>query len=169
VTKAVIDSSSLIYLTYLDLTLKLSQFFDVVLVPDIVEKEVNRKHRFRYRMKSFYESGVFKRCVVSNEWNRRLLQYDQGIDAGEAEAITQAQEQEAPVFIGDEKAARESAQRKGKISIGTAGILARLYIQGIVTAHPRELIRKLRRSKIRCRISDKVIEEAMQRAHEPLF
>ena len=167
--KAVIDSTALIYLTHLDLTLKLSQFFDVVLVPDLVEKEVNRKHRFRYRMKSFYESGVLEKCKISNEWNRQLLQYDEGIDAGEAEAITQAQEQEAAVFIGDEKAARESAQRKGKISIGTAGILAKLYIQGILTTHPQHLIRKLRSSKLKCRISEKVVDDAMQRAYEPIL
>ena len=84
-------------------------------------------------MKTFYESGVFKKCKTSNAWNRRLLQYEEGIDEGEADAITQAQEQEIPVFIGDDllernaevlkalehlaKAARESAEKMGtKIS-----------------------------------------------------
>ena len=166
---AIIDSTALINLEYLDLTLKLSQFFSVILVPTLVEEEVNRRHRFRYRMKTFYESGVFKKCKTSNAWNRQLLQYEEGIDEGEADAITQAQEQEIPVFIGDDKAARESAEKMGKKSVGTAGILARLYLQGISTAHPKEQIRKLRRSKLKYRITDEVIEEAMRRASEPLL
>jgi len=167
-TKAVIDSSALIYLSHLDIAIKLSLFFQVVLVPGLVEKEVGRKHSFRYRLKSYYESGIFKKCKTANETNRQLLQLDERIHPGEADAIAQAQEQEIAVFIGDEKNARESARRKGKVALGTAGILAKLFVQGIVKTHPRELIRTLRHSKLKCRISDEIIEEAMKRAYEPI-
>jgi len=168
VNRAVIDSTALIYLTHLDLTLKLSQFFDVVLVPRIVEEEVCRKHRFRYRLRSFYGSGVFEKCKTSNEWNRRLLEHDEAIDPGEAEALTQAQEQDIPVFIGDEKAARKIARKMGKKSVGTAAILSKLYIQGLA-GDPRQLVRQLRRSNLNCRITDKIVEEALKRAGEPIF
>jgi len=169
VTKAVIDSTTLICLVHLDLAIKLSQFFQVVLVPDLVQEEVCRKHRFRYRLKSLYDSGVFRKCKTANEWNRRLLQHDEAIDPGEADAITQAQEQDIPVFLGDEKAARKIAEKMGKKSVGTAAILAKLHIQGILTGHPKELIRKLQCSKLKYRISNDVVEEALKRASEPIL
>jgi predicted nucleic acid-binding protein len=169
VITAVIDSSALLYLSHLDLTMRLSLFFRVVFVPGLVEKEVCRKHRFRYRMKSLYDSGLFRKCRTANEWNRQLLLYEKGIHPGEADALAQAQEQEIPVFIGDEKSARQSAQRKGKVVFGTAAILAKLYVQGLIPAHPQELIVKLRRSKLKCRIPDDVVLEAMKRAYEPLL
>ena len=43
---AVIDSSSLINLAYLDLASKLGLYFNRVYVPRSVQAEVNRKHRF---------------------------------------------------------------------------------------------------------------------------
>lgn len=138
-----------------------------MLVPELVEKEVNRKHRFRYRMKSFYDSGVFQKCRTSNTWNRQILQDDEAIHAGEADAITQAQEQDIPIFIGDEKDGRRIAEKMGKKSVGTAGILAKLHIQNLAN-DPRELVKKLRRRQ-KCRISDEIIEEAMKRAFEPIF
>jgi predicted nucleic acid-binding protein len=169
VAKAVIDSSPLMYLSHLDLTIKLSQFFDVVLVPAFVEEEVCRKHRFRYRLRSLYNSRVFSKCRTVNEWNRQLLLYEKGIHPGEADAIAQAQEQEISVLILDETAARRSAEKKGKVVLCTAGILSRPYIQGIVKIHSRDLIQRLRKSKLKCRISDQIIEEAMKRAYEPIL
>jgi predicted nucleic acid-binding protein len=47
---AVVDSSPLIALAHLNLATKLSLFFDLVLVPKTVQKELNRKARFRYRL-----------------------------------------------------------------------------------------------------------------------
>lgn len=167
-SKAIIDSSALIFLSYLDLTLKLSVFFDAVVVPGLVEDEVCRKHRFRHRLKNLYRSEFFKKCKVVNEVNRELLLHE-GIGLGEADAIAQAQELEIPVFIGDDKAARDSAKRKGKVVVGTAGILSKLYIQGVIKRHPSDLIRKLRRSTLKCRISDEIVEEAMNSAYEPIL
>jgi hypothetical protein len=48
---AVIDSSSLINLTHLELAAKLALYFNVVYVPRHVQIEVNKKSRFRYQMK----------------------------------------------------------------------------------------------------------------------
>jgi predicted nucleic acid-binding protein len=168
VTKAVIDSSTLINLSHFDLAIKLSLFFQEVLVPGLVEQEVCRGRRFRYRLKSLYQSGVFSKCKTVNELNRELLR-QQGLHPGEADALAQAQEQEIPVFIADDKTARKSAGRKGKIVLGTAGILSKFYVQGVVKTHPQVLIRKLRRSKLKCRISDEIVEEAMKKAYEPVL
>jgi predicted nucleic acid-binding protein len=148
--------------------MRLSLFFRVVLVPGFVEDEVCRRHRFRYQLKSLYASGWFTKCKTANEWNRQLLQFE-GIHLGEADAITQAQEQNIPVFISDDLMARRSAERKGKVALGTAGILAKLYLLNVVKDHPRDLILKLRHSKLKCRISDEIVEEAMRKAYDPIL
>jgi predicted nucleic acid-binding protein len=166
VLTAVIDSSTLICLVHLGLATQLSQFFDVVYVPNLVEREVNRKHRFRYRMKALYASGKFVKCKSANDTNRRILEGDKNINAGEADALTQAQERNILVFIGDERAARLVARNMDKRPVGTAGILARLHLEGLA-GDPRELIQKLRRD-LNCHISAKVVEDAIKTAFEPI-
>jgi predicted nucleic acid-binding protein len=109
---AVIDSSPLINLTHLDLAGKLSLFFDVVLVPRAVQREVRKKSRFGSRLNRLYAMGLFKRCKAADRANVALLHIEK-LDEGEAEALTQAQEKQAKeeatlYFIGDEKRARQN-------------------------------------------------------------
>jgi uncharacterized protein len=161
---AVVDSSTLINLTHLDLVRELSLFFDTVYVPRAVQREVNIKGRFRYRLNKLYYTSVLRRCTVANEWNVKLLQPELGL--GEAEAIIQAQENGAAYFIGDEKRARTVAENMERKAVRTLGIIARLHREGRAP-ELNQMVGKLRRD-LRFRVSDELIKEAVERASEPI-
>jgi len=162
---AVVDSTPLIGLVHLGLALELSLFFDRVFVPSAVQKEVNRKGRFRYRLGRLYETGIFVRCAAANESNVSYLRAE--LHPGEAEAIVQAQEKDAAYFIGDDKRAREVASKYGgRTAVGTVRILARLNLEG-KAPDVRLLVRKLRRD-LRFRVSEEVLEQAIADAEQPI-
>jgi predicted nucleic acid-binding protein len=162
---AVVDSSTLINLSHLNLALELSRFFDVVLVPRNVQKEVNKKGKFRYRLNRLYETEIFQRCASADETAVRLL-LEKKLHIGEAEALTQAQEKDAAYFIGDEKRAREVAQNMDKKAVGTIRILARLHLDGRAP-EPNALVQKLRKD-LHFRASDELIRAAIKMASEPI-
>ncbi len=161
---AVVDSSPLIYLTHLGLAAELSRFFDVVYVPRVVHEEVNRKGRFRYRLKKLYQSGCFLRCMAADRTNVRLLMAQ--LHEGESEALVQAEEKAAEFFIGDEKDAREIGRLKGFKPVGTVRLLARLHLEGRAT-DPLALVRKLRRD-LNFRATETVVNEAIAMASQPI-
>ena len=161
---AVVDSSPLIYLSHLGLAGELIRLFDIVYIPRVVHIEVNRKSRFRYRLKKLYLTGRFLRCMAADETNVRLLM--DNLDEGEAEALVQAEEKAAQFFIGDEKRAREIGRLKGFKSVGTVRLLARLHLEGRA-AEPMALVRKLRRD-LNFRVSEIVVREAIAIAQEPI-
>jgi predicted nucleic acid-binding protein len=163
---AVIDSSPLINLAHLGLAMKLSQFFDVVCVPNAVQREVRKKHRFGHRLNKFYQSGFFTKCIAADHTNVQLLQAEP-LGEGESEAITQAQEKAPAFFIADEIRAREIAGRMGQMHAGTVRILARLNFEGLAP-DLESLVRKLERD-LSFRISKKVIQEAISLASEPIW
>jgi len=158
----VIDSSPLINLVHLELAQALQAYFDVIYVPRKVQREVNRKSRFRRRLNKLYASGVFTRCVVVDSVSVQLLD---GIDGGEAEALVQASERGATVFIGDDREAREMSESRGIRPIGTARLLARVHLEGYAD-EPHSLVRKLRRD-LNCYIQDQVVAEAIRMASQP--
>ncbi len=161
---AVVDSSVLINLTHLNLIRELSLFFERVYVPRAVHTEVNRKGRFRYRLNRFYDTTVLRRCTVANETNVKLLQAE--LDLGEAEAVIQAQENDARFFVGDEKRARKVARNMGRKAVGTLAILARLELEGRAP-ELNQMVGKLRRD-LHFRVSDELIKEAVEKASEPI-
>lgn len=161
---AVADSSPLIFLTHLNLAQELPLFFDAVYVPRSVQRELNRKRRFRYRLNKLYQSGFFARCKAADATNVRLLRGE--IGEGEAEAIIQGQEKQAAFFIGDDKRAREIAELMGRRSVGTLRLLARLSLEGRAP-DIWSLVRKLRRD-LSFRVSDDVVRQAIERVREPI-
>lgn len=161
---AVVDSSPLIYLTHLGLAAELSRFFDVVYVPRVVHEEVNRKGRFRYRLKKLYQSGCLLRCMVADRTNVRLLMAQ--LHEGESEALVQAEEKAAEFFIGDDKDAREIGRLKGFKPVGTVRILARLHLEGRAS-EASAMVRKLRRD-LNFRASEAVVKEAIAMASQPI-
>lgn len=161
---AVIDSSPLIFLSHLGLAQELLAIFDIVYVPRAVHREVNKKSRFRSRLKRLYQTRRFQRCMVADVTNVRLL-LDQ-LHEGEAEALVQATERAAQFFIGDEKRAREISRNKGLKPLGTVRLLARLHLEGRA-GDPEVLVRKLRRDS-GLRVSEKVVREAIRIAAEPI-
>jgi uncharacterized protein len=161
---ALVDASPLIALTHLDLARELALFFDGVYVPRAVHEEVNKKARFRYRMKKLYRTGFFTRCMAADSYNVQLLQAE--LDKGEAEALIQAQEKQASYFIGDEKRARSIAARMGRKVVGTLRLLARLNLEGRAPELPG-LVDILRRD-LDFRVSEEVVQQAIDLASEPI-
>lgn len=161
---AVIDSTSLISLTHLELAASLTLFFDIVYVPSAVQREVNTKHRFRYRLRKLYRTGAFQRCATADPTRIELLRIE--LDEGEAEALVQAQEKNAAYFIGDDKRAREIGEGQGLTAVGTVRLLARLSLEpGGEDAS--KLVKKLRK-ELKFRVSEAVVEEAISMASEPI-
>jgi predicted nucleic acid-binding protein len=78
----------------------------------------------------------------------------------------QAQEKRAHFFIVDEKRAREIAQRRGLILVGTVRLLARLSLEGLAD-EPKALVSKLRKD-LNFRISEEVISAAVAQATNPI-
>lgn len=164
---AVVDTSALIGLTHLGVARELSLFFDDVYVPRAVQRELNAKGRFRYRLKKLYRSGLFTRCAAGDATNVRLLLADQPkIHEGEAEAIIQGQELQAQFFIGDEEKAREIAELMGRTPIGTVRLLARLRLEDRAP-DVWSSVQKLRRD-LAFRISDDIVQKAIDIATEPI-
>ncbi|MGB7613491.1 MAG: hypothetical protein WBL56_13125 [Candidatus Acidiferrum sp.] len=161
---AVIDSSSLIAFAHLDLASALSFFFDVVYVATAVQREVNSKHRFRYRLAKLDRSGNFQRCALTSKDRVELLTVE--LDLGEAEALVQAQERNAAYFIGDEKRARQIGEAQGLKLVGTLRTLARLHLQGQAAA-TTVLASKLRKD-LKFRVSDDLIAQAILLAEVPI-
>jgi uncharacterized protein len=139
-------------------------FFDRVYVPRAVQREVNKKRRFRYSLSKLYQTGFFARCAATDETNVRLLRAE--LDEGEAEALIHAQEKAALFFIGDEKRAREIVEAMGQKPVGTLRILARLNLQG-QAPELGTLVRKLQRD-LGFRASEEVVRQAVAIAAEPI-
>lgn len=162
---AVIDSSPLINLVHLELALNLSQFFTLVYVPRQVQVEVNKKSKFRHRLNKLYERNLFQRCVVEEDPVRN--EFSGLMDPGEAESIQQAQEKEAAYLLIDDKRARKVGERVANFRlVGTVSILARLEREGF-SSSTRGLVQKLRRD-LKYRITDRVVEMALEEASEPI-
>jgi len=164
VREAVIDSSSLLAISHLNLATKLSLFFDVIHVPRQVQTELNRKHKFRHTLNKLYETGIYTRCVAANRTNVSLL--IPPLNEGEAEGITQAQENGIEEVIFDEREARKIATRMGITTIGVARLLFRFERDGQIE-DANKLIKKLEK-ELRFRISKEVVEEARLKSDEPI-
>ena len=161
---AVVDASPLINLTHLELARELVLFFDGVYVPRSVQEELNKKGRFRYRLNKLNRTGFFTRCMAADKYNVQLLQAE--LHKGEAEALIQAQEKQAPYFIADEKRARVIAERMGRKAVGTLRLLARLNLEGRAPELPG-LVEILRRD-LDFRVSEEVVQQAIDLAAEPI-
>lgn len=160
---AIIDSSPLISLVHLGLADKLSEIFDVVFIPSHVRSEVNRKSKFRYRVKKLLESGRFERCDFVDEANF-LLWRQLKLDEGEAAALSQAQEREISHVIVDELRARKECKKVSLVAVGTMRIIARLHLEGYAQ-DPNLAARKLQKD-LGFRISKAVVEESISLAPE---
>jgi predicted nucleic acid-binding protein len=161
---AVVDASPLINLSHLNLARDLAFFFDRVYVPRAVQKEVNEKGRFRYRLNRLYRAGFFMKCMTADAYNVQLLQAE--LDKGESEALIQAREKQALYFIGDDRRARMIAGRMGRKAVGTLRLLARLNLEGRAPELPG-LVEVLRRD-LDFRASEEIVQQAIDLAAEPI-
>src|SRR5258708_23338668 len=98
--------------------------------------------------------------MCKDETNFRILRFE--VDAGEAEALVQAQEKGAEFVLVDECRAREIGVRQGLTPCGTVRLLARLCRDG----HADDtwlLVRRLRK-ELRFRVGHDVVENAIARS-----
>ena len=161
---AVIDSSPLINLAHLNLALELANFFDRIYVPRAVQRELNRKGRFRYRLNKLYATGIFERCNAADATNVNLLRPE--LDEGESEALIQAQERQANAFIGDDRKARRIAEGMGRKCVGTLRLLARLSLEG--RAPSVQALVEILHKDLAFRITDELLRHAVETASEPI-
>ncbi|SRR6266567_7595465 len=162
---AVIDSSSLINLTHLQLAPKMSLYFGRIYVPRRVQEEVNKKSKFRHRLNRLYRTGLFQKCACADETRVQLLLAGK-LGGGEAEGLVQAQEKAVAFFIADEKLARDQAARQGLKSVGTVRLLARLSLEGHAEDTPL-LVARLRKD-LKFRIEDALVDGAIADAVIPI-
>lgn len=125
---AIVDRSPLINLVHLELAERLDLYFERIYVPRMVQREVNRKSRFRYRLRKLYSKGAFEKCIVAEAVSVNFLRDE--LDEGEAEALVQASEKGIPVFIGEDRDARSASVKRGLRPVGTARLLARMHLEG---------------------------------------
>jgi predicted nucleic acid-binding protein len=161
---ATIDASPLINLAHLGLAGEVQRYFDRVLVPRAVQREVNRKGRFRTRLNRLLQGPCYERCATSDEWNVNLLR--NRLDPGEAEALIQAQERGALYFIGDERRARQTAELLPIRPVGTLRLLARLHLEGRADELP-QLVQRLQRD-LGFRVGQELVQQAIELADQPI-
>lgn len=137
---AVSDSSTLIHLAAVGRLVLLRGFYDQVMVPPAVWKEVVEEGRGRpgtEEVKEAARAGRLKVIPPINEALVRLLKRD--LDAGEAEAIALALEAGAEVILLDESDARAAAGMYGLSKTGVVGLLIRARLEGKIVSLGHEL------------------------------
>lgn len=136
--KVVANSSVLIALSAIGrLSLLLERFPDGLLIPDAVWREVVETGRGRPGAPEVREASWIQRRAV-RDWDYvRLLCTE--LDAGEAEAIALARQEQADVVLLDEKEARRVARRLGMRVLGTVGLLIWARQQGLIQNLREEL------------------------------
>lgn len=140
--RAVSNSSTVIHLAVLGHMRLLQDFYEQVLIPPAVWKEVVEEGQGRAGVREVEEaarSGWLKVMAPTNELLVRLLKRD--LDKGEAEAIALALEQKAEIALLDESDARGVADVYGLRKTGIVGLLIRAKNEGKIGSLRNELDR----------------------------
>ncbi len=140
--EAVSDSSTLIHLAVLGHLQLLREFYDQVVIPPAVWKEVVEEGQGRVGAREVDEaarSGWLKVIAPTNESLLHLLK--RTLDEGEAEAIALALERRPEVIFLDESAARGVADVYALPKTGVVGLLMRAKVEGKVASLRQELDR----------------------------
>lgn len=140
--EAVSDSSTLIHLALIGRLKLLQEYYDQVLIPPAVWREVVDEGQGRAdarEVEDAAQSGWLKVVVPADEFLLRLLKRD--LDEGEAEAIVLALEQKTAVILLDESEARKVAEMYGLHKTGVIGLLIRARLEGKIPLLRPELDR----------------------------
>jgi uncharacterized protein len=159
------DSSTLIHLARIGQFLLLHRFFDRVVIPPAVWREVVDMGQDRPGVADVASARQENWLDVQSSTNDpllRLLQRD--LDAGEAEAIALAVERKADLILLDEALGRQAAALYGLKRTGVVGILMRARREGLVTSLKTELDRL--RTQSGFRISDQLYYDALHAVGE---
>lgn len=161
--KAISDSSPLIHLSAINRLPLLNRFYDHVIIPPAVWREVVDKGAER-------QGAIEVREASSQGWMKivaptegPVLNFLRGrLDSGESEAIALALELNAEILLMDEEYGRSVGRQFGLAITGTVGILLRAKMKGLIPNLGTELD-NLRRSGhfyLRQSIFDSVLKQA---------
>jgi len=140
--RVVCDSSILIHLAAIGRISLLRDFFDKLIIPPTVWREVVEEGKGRLGVAEV-ESAVREEWIrvqpVEADFLLRSLKQD--LDDGEAEVIALALELEADLVLIDESEARRKTETFGLKKTGIVGILMRAKFEGKIQALRPELDR----------------------------
>lgn len=136
--KAVANSSVLIALSGISqFSLLKQRFAEGILIPNAVWHEVVETGGSRPGVMEIQAAAWIRRRTVKDQDYVRLLCAE--LDAGEAEAIALARQEQADVVLLDEKEARRVARRLGMHVLGTVGLLIWAKREGLIPSLREEL------------------------------
>jgi len=155
------DTSPIRALHHLNVLDVLGELFGRVLVPPTVAAELNRAAP---RWRPVDVSNVSFVTIQAPRDQKRVTEFLDRLDLGEAEAIALALEQSIRPLLIDESVGRQIARSHGLIPVGTLGILQRAKSRGMIQAAV-PLVDRLR-NEINFFVSDELREEFRKRVAE---
>jgi len=126
------DSSPLVALIDIDQVSLLPRLYERVLVPEAVWRETFVQGEGRPGREEVARAPWLERRSVVDTLAVRALQ--EGLDAGESEAIALAVEAKADLLLMDERLGRRTAQHMGLKVAGVIGVLVDAQHKGMVPA-----------------------------------
>lgn len=139
---AIADASPLIYLPAISRLSLLDEFFDRVLAPPAVWREVVKQGKGKQGTQAVVEAergGRIER--IGSVAPPALRPFENQLEPGEVEAIGASLEREDAVLLIDEHAGRRVADELGLRFTGTVGLLLRAEREGRITDLRPELDR----------------------------
>ena len=153
------NNSPLVGLFGLNLLSLLKDLYTEVWIPREVEKEFLKKDPI-VRREALKNAPWIKTVDLTNPQAAAVYI---GLDAGEAEALTLADEHDARLILLDEKIGRREAKKIGLAVKGTAGILLEAKKEGLIDVVEPLLIRLQDNGM---HLSERLINKALQAAGE---
>lgn len=158
--RVVVDSSSIIGLTHIDLFLRLSTIFQEVSIPDFVYHEVVVNGHGRPGAadvaQAVQDGWLVQQTVQDTLAVKALLT---NLSQGEAEVIILAQERSCDYALIDEKLARNVAALLDVKTVGVLGVIKMAIAAGI-PVQKQQALDTLRHPGFR--ISDKLYQQMLQ-------
>jgi predicted nucleic acid-binding protein len=159
------DSSALIHLAAIVRLGLLCEFYDEVIVPPAVWREVVELGAQRTGVKEVRQAAAEGWLQIKSPTSTATLAFLRGqLDAGEAEAIALALEQSPEILLLDEEFGRSIARQFGLKITGTVGILIRAKLTGRIPSLRQELDQL--RGPGRCYLSESLYQTALKETGE---
>jgi len=154
------DTTPIISLALIDQLDNLRRLYSEILVPPAVEQEILAGGGRLIGAEGFQAAPWFQTRPLSDPSRSKLLA---GLDPGEAEVLSLAQEVGADLLLLDERLARRYAAMLGFSFTGTVGVLLKSKERGLVS-QVGPLLNDLVQRGIH--LSDAVVQEALKLAGE---
>ena len=159
------DTTPLISLMKVSLLDVLHSLFGEICIPVAVYNELTVNERYALEAEQIRNSDFIKRVSVRDQKTVMILQCAAGLDIGESEAITYAEDVKAGILLMDEARGRKVAKSLNIPIMGTVGVLLSAYQQGFVS---KEEVETALNGLVaaNCRLGKDVVETAMRRLRE---